>query len=97
MKVRIRNQEGQYLAGGGHEFGFSADTAKALVFDYVGHQVADQLAIIRQTQGLALEIEEVDPKEILETCDKCARLVSPFNIGFDGRQFVCSECGSVPT
>lgn len=65
---------------------------QAIVFDYLEHRVAEQLEIIRKTQGLALEIEEVEPKEILETCDGCARLVSPFNILFDGRSFLCTDC-----
>jgi len=92
MKVRIRNQDGNYLADGSAQLGFSPDSSKAIVFDYDGHQVAEQLEIIRQTQGVALQVEEVDPKEILETCDQCARLVSPFSIAFDGRKFLCSQC-----
>lgn len=95
MKVRIRNQEGKYLAGGSAEIGFSDDCTKALVFDYFGHHVAEQLQIIQQTQGLALEVEEVDPKEILETCDQCARLVSPFGVAYDGKRFLCSDCAAL--
>ena len=95
MKVRIRNQEGKYLAGAAADLGFSDDSSKALVFDYFGHHVAEQLQIIRQTQGLALEVEEVDPKEILETCDACARLVSPFRIAYDGKRFLCMECAAL--
>ena len=92
MKVRIRNQEGQYLAGGSAQLGFSPDSSKAIVFDYDGHHVAEQLEILRKTQGVALEVEEVDPREILETCDQCARLVSPFSIAFDGISFLCPQC-----
>jgi hypothetical protein len=95
MKVRIRNLEGHYLAGANPELGFSADSTKALVFDYVGHNIAEQLEIIRQTQGLTLEIEEVDPKEVLETCDTCGKMFSPFGINFDGRRFVCADCETV--
>jgi hypothetical protein len=94
MKVRIRNQEGQYLAGGSANLGFCADCTKAIVFDYVGHQVAEQLEVIRRTQGLALEAEEVDPREVLERCDKCRKFVSPFGITFDGTRFLCSECAA---
>ncbi len=92
MKVRIRNQDGQYLAGGSASLGFSTDSSKAIVFDYVGHQVAEQLEVIRRTQGVALEAEEVDPREVLERCDKCRNLFSPFGITFDGTRFLCSEC-----
>ena len=94
MKVRIRNQEGKYLAGGPADLGFCDDSSKALVFDYFGNQVAEQLQIIRQTQGLALEVEEVDPKEILEICDACSRLVSPFSIAYDGKRFLCADCAA---
>jgi len=92
MKVRIRNPEGKYLAGGAAEMGFSDDCSKAAVFDYVGHRVAEQLEILLRTQGLMLEAEEVDPKEVLEACDGCARLCSAFDITFDGRTFLCPDC-----
>ena len=92
MKVRIRNVEGHYLAGANPELGFSSDSTKALVFDYLGHNIAEQLEIIRQTQGLTLEIEEVAPKEVLETCDGCGHMFSPFGINFDGHKFLCSDC-----
>ena len=92
MKVRIRNHEGHYLAGAASKLGFSADSTQALVFDYLGHNVAEQLEIIRRTQGLALEIEEVEPKEVLEKCDVCSRMFSPFSIIYNGRHFLCSDC-----
>ena len=92
MKVRIRNSEGKYLAGRETGWAFSEDSSKAIVFDYVAHRVAEQLEIIRESQGLYLEAVQVDPEEILETCDACKRLVSPFNVVFDGNVFVCHEC-----
>ena len=92
MKVRIRNSDGKYLAGKDTGWGFSEDSSKALVFDYVAHHVAEQLEIIRQAQGLCLEAVEVDPKEVLESCDACQRLISPFNVVFDGKNFLCREC-----
>ena len=97
MKVRIRNSEGKYLAGDMAGWGFSGDCSKAIVFDYVGHRVAEQLEVIRKIQGLVLEAVEVDPKEVLETCDGCTRLVSPFSIFFDGKSFVCPQCGEAAT
>lgn len=92
MKVRIRNTEGKYLAGDDAGWAFSDDSSKALVFDYVAHHVAEQLEIIRRSQGLYLEAVEVDPKEVLETCDVCQELLSPFNVVFDGKAFRCREC-----
>jgi hypothetical protein len=94
MKVRIRNHEGKYLAGGSVDLGFSDDSSEAIVFDYSAHHIAEQLEVILKTQGLALEVEEVDPREILETCDNCARMASPFSIVYDGRQFLCMDCAA---
>ncbi|HTL58931.1 MAG TPA: hypothetical protein VL361_24805 [Candidatus Limnocylindrales bacterium] len=94
MKVRIRNAEGKYLASDDAGWGFSEDSSKALVLDYVGHNVAQQLAIIRQSQGLSLEAVEVDPKEVLESCDVCRQMISPFNTVFDGKSFICRDCNS---
>jgi len=96
MKVRIRNPEGKYLAGDDAGWGFSEDCSKALVFDFIGHQVAEQLEIIRRSQGLSLQAEEIDPKEVLEICDVCKELQSPFNVVFDGRTFRCRECQLKP-
>ena len=92
MKVRIRNPEGKYLASEAAGWGFSEDCSNALVFDYVAHHVAEQLEVIRRSQGLVLEAVEVAPKEILETCDVCQELLSPFNIVFDGKAFRCRDC-----
>ena len=92
MKVRIRNSEGKYLAGKDTGWGFSEDASKAIVFDYVAHHVAEQLEILRESQGVYLEAVEVDPKEVLECCDACKRLVSPFSVVFDGHSFLCLEC-----
>ena len=92
MKVRIRNSEGKYLAGKETGWGFSEDASKAIVFDYVAHHVAEQLEIIRESQGLHLEAVQVDPQEVLETCDGCKRLLSPFSVLYDGDAFLCHEC-----
>jgi hypothetical protein len=92
MKVRIRNPEGKYLAGNDAGWGFSEDSSKALVFDYFGHRVAEQLEIIRRAQGVSLEAVEVDPREVLELCDSCHELMSPFNVEYDGKSFLCHQC-----
>ena len=92
VKVRIRNSEGKYLAGKDTGWGFSDDQSKAIVFDYIAHHVAEQLDILRESQGLYLEAVQVDPKEVLETCDTCKRMVSPFSVVFDGNTFTCYEC-----
>src|SRR3974390_722853 len=92
VKVRIRNCEGKYLAGGGSSSGFSDDPSKAIIFDYLRHQVAEQLDEIRRTRGILLEAVPVEPAEVYETCDRCRRLVSPFETFFDGQRFSCFEC-----
>ena len=91
VKVRIRNSEGRYLTGGASS-GFSEDAAKAIIFDYLRHQVAEQLEEIRRTRGIFLEAVPVEPAEVYEACDHCAKLVSPFDTFFDGSRFLCFEC-----
>lgn len=92
IKVRIRNEDGHYLVRGAASLGFSPDSSKALVLDYVGHSVAEQLDILRKTQGIRLEIEEVDPREVLERCDGCAKLFSPFSVVLREGKFLCPQC-----
>ena len=91
VKVRIRNSEGRYLTGGASS-GFSDDASKAIIFDYLRHQVAEQLDEIRRTRGILLEAVPVEPAEVYETCDQCRKLVSPFDTFFDGSRFLCFAC-----
>jgi hypothetical protein len=91
VKVRIRNSEGRYLTGGASS-GFSDEPSKAIIFDYLRHQVAEQLEEIRRTRGILLEAVPVEPAEVYETCDHCHKLVSPFDTFFDGSGFLCFGC-----
>jgi hypothetical protein len=90
--VRIRNSEGKYLAGAGGQLEFCSDVKKARVFDCRRDEVEHQLSYIRLTQGISLEAEPVDPKEIHETCDRCGRLALSFQMYFDGKRYLCAEC-----
>jgi len=92
VKVRIRNSEGMYLTGGGSNSGFCDDASKALIFDYLRHQVAEQLDEILRTRGIRLEAVPVEPAEVYETCDHCQKYVSAFDTFFDGKLFLCFEC-----
>jgi len=92
VKVRIRNTEGKYLSGDLSDWGFSEDPSKGIVFDYLRHQVAEQLEQIRLTRGIVLEAVPVDPKEVFETCDQCKRFATAFGTFFDGNRFLCLEC-----
>jgi len=92
VKVRIRNSEGKYLAGDLANWGFSSDPSKAIVFDYLRHQVAEQLEELRQTRGIYLEAVPVAPNEVYETCDQCHRFITAFGIFFDGCSFLCFDC-----
>ncbi len=98
--VRIRNAEGKYLCGDARGMTFLEDISKALVFDCRRHGIQQQLEHLREAQGILLEPVPVDPKEIHETCDGCGRLLLSFQVFFDGKQYLCSECrrvtGSVP-
>jgi hypothetical protein len=97
LKVRIRNAAGQYLAGDPANFSFSWDISRAVVFDYHGHRVAEQLELIRMNHGVALEAVPVDPREVYETCDRCACLMTSFTAFFDGRKFFCPDCRTSAT
>jgi hypothetical protein len=92
LKVRIRNSEGKYLTGDLSNWCFSEDASKAIVFDYLRHQVAEQLQGIRLRHGIELEAVPVDPVEVFELCDQCKRLATAFGTFFDGNRFLCFEC-----
>ena len=71
LKVRIRNAESKYVTGEFKNPQFTNDPLKALVFDYHRHKVAEQLKNLKETSGMVLEAEPIDPEEIYETCDGC--------------------------
>ena len=90
--VRIRNPEGKYLAGEAKNMIFCDDIKRAIIFDCRRDYIEQQLEYIRLTQGMVLEAEPVDPKEIHETCDGCVRLALSFQMFFDGKRYLCGEC-----
>jgi|ERR1044071_6457711 hypothetical protein len=92
VKVRIRNSAGRYLTGGSANSGFCADPAKAIIFDYLRHHIAEQIDEIRRTRGIFLEAVPVEPAEVYESCDQCGQLAAPLGIFFDGARFLCFEC-----
>jgi hypothetical protein len=92
IKVRIRNGDGLYLAGDPSQWSFSADRSRALVFDYVRHQIGEQLEAIRQVRGVTLEAEPVEPQEVYEICEGCHQFATAFAMFFDGNRFLCFDC-----
>jgi hypothetical protein len=90
--VRVRNLEGKYLAGGGVQMEFCDDIKKARVFDCRRDQVEEQLAYLRLAHGIVLEVQPVDPMEIHEVCDRCGRMALSFQMYFDGKHYLCTEC-----
>ena len=92
IKVRIRNADGNYLTGDSVRCCFTADCAKALLFDYVGDGIEQKLELIARTQGLILKAVPVEAKEFLETCDSCQRLIATSRAFFDGTVFLCPAC-----
>jgi hypothetical protein len=92
IKVFIRDTRGKYLAEDANGLFFSEDRSAALVFNYRGDGVAEQLENLAQAQGIALTAEPVPPEEIYETCDRCRELFMPFMTFFDGKQFLCPDC-----
>jgi len=93
VRVHIRNREGKYLAGREDGLYFTEDRATALVLSYEADQVAAQLENIQRTQGVRLEPVPVPLEEIYETCDRCQELFMPVMTFFDGKRFLCAECG----
>ncbi|HOX56075.1 MAG TPA: hypothetical protein P5205_05070 [Candidatus Paceibacterota bacterium] len=92
IRVMLRNAQGNYLAQDDYGLYFTDTRTAALVFNYRSDCVADQLAILQKSQGIALAVEPVPPEEIYETCDRCNDLFMPFMTYFDGKQFLCADC-----
>ena len=92
IKVFVRDARGKYLAQDANGLFVSEDRSAALVFNYRGDSVAEQLRILAETHGVALTAEPVPPQEIYETCDQCQDLFMPFMTFFDGKQFLCADC-----
>jgi hypothetical protein len=92
IKVFIRTPRGKYLAQDANGLFFTEDRSAAVVFDYRGDSVPEQLEMIGKTYGIALAAEPVPPEEIYETCDRCRDLFMPFMIFFDGKRFLCFDC-----
>jgi hypothetical protein len=92
IKVFIRNSSGKYLAQDDNGLFFTEDRLAALIFDYRGDSVPEQLETIQRVHGMALTADPVPPEEIYETCDRCKELFMPFMTFFDGKQFLCAEC-----
>jgi hypothetical protein len=94
FKVLIRSLTGEYLAGSEGQWRLTRDRSTALVCDYLRDRIADQLQRLEQTEGIVLLAELVNPRDALETCDRCGRCVPSPNAHFDGREFFCPECNS---
>ncbi len=92
IKVFVRDPRGKYLAQDANGLFFSEDRSAAMVFNYRGDAVAEQLETLAETHGIALAAEPVPPEEIYETCDQCKDLFMPFMTFFDGKRFLCPDC-----
>lgn len=92
IKVFVLNPEGDYLAAGQNGLHFTPDRSRALILDFRGDQVAEQLSVIEAASGLVLRVEPVPLAEIYETCDRCKELFMPFMTFFDGKRFLCEDC-----
>ena len=91
-KVYIRGENGAYLTGAGAEWQFTAERAKATVFDYLQDRIAEQVEGLRKDHGILLKVEAVDPREVHESCDECEELMAPTKAFFDGEKFLCGNC-----
>jgi hypothetical protein len=98
IKVRLKNVDGDYLGFSAAGWLFTPERAQGAVFDYAEDHLADQLALLQQVQGIVLKPEPLEAAEIMETCDRCERMLVLLEMHFDGKQFLCPHCrGSVRT
>jgi len=92
-RVFLRNAQGNYLAQDAHGVFFTDNRSAAVVLSYQADRVPEQLELIRKSHGVSLVADPVPLEEIYETCDRCKELFVPFMIAFDGRRFLCRDCG----
>ena len=92
IKVFIRDERGKYLAQDANGLFFTQDRSAAIVLNYQGDRVPEQLEAIRNTHGLELTADPVPLDEIYESCDGCRELFVPFMTYFDGKRFLCPDC-----
>ena len=92
IKVFIRNPAGKYLGQDANGLFFTDNRASALIFNYRGDSVTEQLEMIQRVHGIPLAADPVPPQEIYETCDRCKELFMPFMTFFDGKLFLCADC-----
>jgi hypothetical protein len=93
IKVVLRSPEGHYLAGGPTERELTDNLAEAAVFNYLADQVETQLEKIQESLGVLFEAVHVAASELCETCDRCREAVLPTIAFFDGKRFLCPDCG----
>jgi hypothetical protein len=92
VKVLIVNDDGQYLAGTATHWEFTDDRSQAKVFDYLEDRVADTIELIRKAHGRVWIAVKLDPREVLEFCDRCGRRMHAPRAYFDGQRFLCADC-----
>ncbi len=92
LRVMLRDTRGKYLAQDDNGLFFTENRSAALVFSYHSDQVAEQLEVLRKSEGISLLTEPIPPEEIYETCDRCKELFVPWMTFYDGHNFLCGEC-----
>jgi hypothetical protein len=92
IKVFIRSPQGKYLAQDANGLFFTDERSAAVILNYRGDRVLEQLETLQRSHGLILAADPVPPEEIYETCDRCKELFMPFMTFFDGKRFLCADC-----
>jgi hypothetical protein len=92
IKVFIRDAHGKYLAQDANGLFFTEDRSVAIVLNFQGDRVLQQLEAIREAHGIDLVADPVPLDEIYEMCDRCRELFIPFMTFFDGKRFLCPDC-----
>ncbi len=95
IKVYIRNEAGNYLAGKGDDWSFTPEHSLAHIFDYHDDDVALHLAQAQRDHGVRWIAYPADPTLVGEICDACGRRMLTTDATFDGARFLCSSCTNI--
>lgn len=96
VKVLIQTRDGRFLVRQDEGWGLTRDCANAAVFEYPASHFAEELGGIPAAYGSVFYLVPAEALDVYEMCDRCGRLIRPSKAFFDGRQFLCPECGTNP-
>lgn len=92
LKVFLANIQGDFLTLEDGHWAFTNERTRAIVFDYIGDRVPQQIELAQRMYHLVLKPVPLDPGEFFESCDGCKRVSAPLDVFFDGSKFLCADC-----